>query len=580
MAYVNGPDKPPVIYVGSNEEYTQNTGDEGPINASDVSLGALGSTGLLTFGNGRMYAIKPTGGGLTCAGGKCQSSAYEPGWPVKIGIIDEGLLPDVGEGINGSPVVAPVTCPSGGGGMKIGVSPDAGPALHAQPGRKLLLRVDQRQYNTLVLDDGSGVDHPAFAAVGYPAFGTLDGSTVSMFDQGAGVIRALDVAVNGEQKGGQDFILGWNAASGQFSTGYPAPVNDLGFLTGETVGDITGQAPPRRWWAAPPRWTSRHSTPPGQPASSAWPKLSGDWVVATRTLGAFGTLDSDAGAHKDVVTITRSGHAVGLHDARVRLLAVVVAQLAPRHRQLRRLHPRRRPARCAAVIAGLPGAADVHLAGQRPDVRNACRLRGGQRQRAVHGRSGPEPPPPRWRAERRRRGPDGDDDTSQRRRELRRSAGDRPGGQPRADRGDVHHRRGELRASHCPSRPTPSPARRPSPLRAVRRQPRTVRSPTVRCPGGLPAGHREAARDEAWSAEARDNAGQGRSGLPPPARPPLALSGRLLPEPDRHPRRLRVGQAAAHAAPRHSADASGDGSSGSRPPIASTLCAASGPGPV
>lgn len=44
---------------------------------------------------------------MTCAAGQCSSSAFEPGWPVKIGIVNEGLLPDVGEGINGSPVVAP-----------------------------------------------------------------------------------------------------------------------------------------------------------------------------------------------------------------------------------------------------------------------------------------------------------------------------------------------------------------------------------------------------------------------------------------------------------------------------------------
>src|SRR5437588_868508 len=81
------------------------------------------------------------------------------------------------------------------------------------------------------------------AAACYPSFGSFDGKSISMFDQGAGVIRALDVVLNGEQKGGQDFILGWNPNSGQFAQGYPAVINDLGFLTGESVGDITGHAP-------------------------------------------------------------------------------------------------------------------------------------------------------------------------------------------------------------------------------------------------------------------------------------------------------------------------------------------------
>lgn len=307
VAYVNGPDKPPVIYEGSNEEYTQNTGDEGPINASDTSLGALGSTGLLSFANGRVYAIKSTGGQLSCTNGTCGSSAYQPGWPTKIGIIDQGLLPDVGEGINGSPVVAPVTCSSGGAGMKIGVTPDAGPGYVLNGDGSSCYGSSNGQDNTLSLNAGNGVDHPAFAAVGYPAFGALDGKTISIFNPGAGVVRALDVAINGEQKGGQNFILGWDAASGQFHSGYPAVTNDLGFLTGQTVGDITGSAPAQEVLGGTASLDVQAFNGQGQAASSAWPKLSGDWLVATPTLGSFGTLDYTAAAHKDVVTITRSG---------------------------------------------------------------------------------------------------------------------------------------------------------------------------------------------------------------------------------------------------------------------------------
>jgi hypothetical protein len=311
VAYVKGPNRPPMIYLGTNEEYTVNTGDEGPINASDGLITAIGSSGVLTFANGRVYAIRPSGGKMTCSAGHCRSTAFQPGWPVKIGIIDEGLLPDVGEGINGSPVVAPITCPSGGGGMKIGVSPDAGPAYLLNQNGSSCYGSTNGQYNTLQTNVSSGngrkVDTPTYAAVGYPSFGTLDGSTISMFDQGSGLLRALDVAVNGEQKGGQDFILGWNPSSGQFAPGYPAVANDLGFLTGETTGDITGQAPAQEVLGGTASLDVQAFNAAGQPASSAWPKLSGDWLVATPTLGTFGSLAYLKGARKDVVTITRSG---------------------------------------------------------------------------------------------------------------------------------------------------------------------------------------------------------------------------------------------------------------------------------
>ena len=300
-----------MIIVGTNEEYTVNTGDEGPINASDGLIKVIGTSGVLTFANGRVYAIKPTGGKMTCSAGHCHSTAFQPGWPVKIGIIDEGLLPDVGEGINGSPVVAPVNCPDGGGGMKIGLSPDAGPAYILNQNGSSCYGSTKGQYDTLQSDASSGngqkVDSPTYAAVGEPSFGTLDGKTISMFDQGSGLIRALDVAVNGEQKGGEDFILGWNASTGQFSAGYPAVVNDLGFLTGETVGDITGKAPQQEVLGGTASLDVEAFNAQGQTASSAWPKLSGDWLVATPTLGSFGSLDYAKSAHSDVVTITRSG---------------------------------------------------------------------------------------------------------------------------------------------------------------------------------------------------------------------------------------------------------------------------------
>jgi hypothetical protein len=289
-----------------------NTGDEGPINAGDLTaatLGVVGQTGVLGFANGRLYVIKATGGQMSCSGGTCSSSAFEPGWPKKIGIIDRGLLPDVGEGIDGSPVVAPLSCPSGGSGPKIGVAPDAGPAYIFNPDGSSCYGKDQNgQDNTLETDFSAGstqTDHPAFAAVGYPAFGTLDGHTTSFFTPETGLMRALDVALP-DYQGGQDFIGAWNPSTGQPSPGFPAEMNDLQFLTGPVVGNITGGIGQDVIGGSTSMDLAAFNAA-GQPASSAWPKLTGDWTVATPTLGSFGTLDSSASARKDVVSITRSG---------------------------------------------------------------------------------------------------------------------------------------------------------------------------------------------------------------------------------------------------------------------------------
>ncbi|MFL5821976.1 MAG: hypothetical protein ACJ764_00885 [Solirubrobacteraceae bacterium] len=312
LAFLHGPGKPPSLIVGTNEEYLVNTGDEGGINAGTTTAGSLtafGATGLLKFANGRVYVIKSTGGIMSCTGTNCHSTAFAPGWPVKIGIVNAGLLPDVGEGINGSPVVAPVTCPNGGTGEKIGLAPDAGPAYIFNPDGTSCYGKDGAGHdNPLETDYSNGTgqyDHPGFAAVGLPAFGSFDGHTIDFFTPEAGLLRALDLVVN-EYQGGQDFIAGWSPSSGQPLSGYPAEVNDLQFLTGPVVGQITGGVGQSVIGGTASLDLAAFNSA-GAPSNSGWPKLTGDWTIATPTLGSFGSLDSLKKAHKDIVSITRTG---------------------------------------------------------------------------------------------------------------------------------------------------------------------------------------------------------------------------------------------------------------------------------
>ena len=151
------------------------------------------------------------------------------------------------------------------------------------------------------------IDTPAFPAVGEPAFGTLDGTTTELFNPDAGLIRALDIVAPDYQKGGQDFIAGWDASTGQFIPGFPAVDNDLSFITGEVVGDITGEAPKQEVVAGTASNDLEAYNSAGLPASTAWPKLTGGWTVATPVLGSLGTLDTSSEAKKDIVSITREG---------------------------------------------------------------------------------------------------------------------------------------------------------------------------------------------------------------------------------------------------------------------------------
>ena len=65
VAHLEGPDKPPTIIVGTNEEYLTEQGDEGSINAGDLTTDLARRPrrrrGCCRFANGRVYAIKASG---------------------------------------------------------------------------------------------------------------------------------------------------------------------------------------------------------------------------------------------------------------------------------------------------------------------------------------------------------------------------------------------------------------------------------------------------------------------------------------------------------------------------------------
>jgi len=305
---VDGSGKPEIV-VGTNEEYKAKRGNEGPINASNVnagSLGVLASSGLLSFGNTRLYVIKHDG--------NVSGKPFADHWPRPLGQITQELLPDVGEGVTGDPVIGSVTCgphDTNKGGPKIGALPDVGPAYLFNPDGTSCYGSSNNQDTTLAISGTPGtgqVDTPAIPALGNPAFGRVGpGGRTAFLGPAAGLMRAIDAAAP-EYQPSQDFLVAWDPTSGQFQPGFPSPVNDLQFLTGPSAGDVTGL--PASQEAAVEGSASLDLTAlnsVGAPASQNWPKLTGDWTVASPLLGSFGTLDTDPAAKKDVVSITRSG---------------------------------------------------------------------------------------------------------------------------------------------------------------------------------------------------------------------------------------------------------------------------------
>jgi hypothetical protein len=306
-------DGKPEIVVGTNEEY--DPAQDGGVNSGTVtaaSLQLLAQSGQLDFANSRLYAIKPDGepGGPTVSG----PSPYVTGWPKKVAFIFKELLPVVGEGVTGSPIIGPATCPSGGSGRKVGAISAAGPGYIFNPDGSSCYGTspdpqNRQQDNTLEGDFAPGTlkyDSPAIPAVGQPAFGNLDGTGPSFVVPTTGVIRALDLAAN-EYQGGQDFIGAYNTATGQYRPGFPSPVSDLSFITGPSVADIDG-LPGEEAIGGTASLDYYAFNAAGTQPSTRWPKLSADWTVANPAIGSFGTTDTSSSARKVVVDLTRNGN--------------------------------------------------------------------------------------------------------------------------------------------------------------------------------------------------------------------------------------------------------------------------------
>ena len=304
------PDHPgPEIVVGTNEAY-----QEAPNTSafSNPSFAVAGGSGLIEPGNTRLYALDSRG---DRDGDPNTDDGVVAGWPVKIAFLNANLLPVVGEGITGPPVIGPADCgQNGGAGSKIGAISYASPGYILNADGSSCYGADSGIYRTLATDQGAStdaVDRPIIPAVGGPAFGALSAGAgnPSFLVPAAGLIRALDLVLPEYQPTGQDYIGAWDTTTGQFQPNFPQTQNDLSFLTGPSIADIDGL--PGEEVLSGSASLDLNAYNAAGIAVPGWPKLTTDWTIANPLIGSFGTLDTDAAARKVVIGMTRSGYLNG-----------------------------------------------------------------------------------------------------------------------------------------------------------------------------------------------------------------------------------------------------------------------------
>ena len=297
----------PEILVNTDEEYSESPN----LSLRTATAQAIENAGLLTTGNTRVYAVYPDGtahpGTSRVAG--LGDNAIVPGWPVKIADLDLELLPDVGSGSDGSPIVATVNgaqviATSSVAGALTLIKPDGTSALGTDPttGHFITAAIDAAEFKNAGSTDG-----PSLTSLGGAAFGRLSGATgpLSLAMGATGLRRLLDVALPDMQLGAEDHVAAFDVTSGTYEPGFPALMNDLQFFTTPAVADVDGSG-----LAAVIQSSAVYDTRAyklGGVAPSGFPKSTGGWSTQTAAVGdLLGT-----GAATDTVQVaepTREGY--------------------------------------------------------------------------------------------------------------------------------------------------------------------------------------------------------------------------------------------------------------------------------
>jgi hypothetical protein len=297
------------VVIGAQESYIE------PINIGDTAEIDIITSFAGDAGNSRLYMLSPDGRNAANPDrnpAHPDDTAYEPGWPVKIGQLQLESLPVIGDGIGSQAAVGDVV-PSHPGPEIVANSP-AGPVYVLTPDGQSAYGTGLGGRDNPALWTGGLFGGPAVgrygparnsddiqitpAAFSGPAIGLLDEDDQADFTlTTAGLSRLVDVAAPDRQLPNDDQLMAWQGGdTGNALPGFPQAITDLAFFVTPAIADLDGDGSSEVIAGNGLGVLSAHSADGSAPAG--WPKLHGGWVVGTPGLGDF---DGDGQAELAVV---------------------------------------------------------------------------------------------------------------------------------------------------------------------------------------------------------------------------------------------------------------------------------------
>lgn len=274
-------------------------------------------------GNDRLYAIGPEGrartGGDTPdpATGHPNADDFLPGWPAKIGTATLELLPVVGNGPDGSPILGDVD--TANEGLEVGIFGTAGPGYILKRDGVSLYGKDADGRDRVLLTNAHGAgnnspDTPTIPALGGAIFTEIQGADKLAFAAPAAALgKLLDVVLPDDQLQSDNQLAIWETAGQDQAAprnqlpSFPREVNDLQFLTTPAAADIDGEGTEEVLEGT--AYSDLHAfradgDEPGLKAldPAGWPKFTGGWSVAPPAVG-----DWDGDGMRDIAHVIREG---------------------------------------------------------------------------------------------------------------------------------------------------------------------------------------------------------------------------------------------------------------------------------